>query len=82
MPSPILKRAALLVAVAAAPVPFLAFGHVAERGNLLWWFLSDLAVAIVAFRAGTRSIDAAPRADRWAFRARANGPPSRGAVGR
>lgn len=47
---PLLRHLGLLVAIAAAPVPLLFAAHVVGRGDLIWLFGSDLAVAFVASR--------------------------------
>ena len=59
-----LQRAALLFVIAALPLPFLLFAGVVEREALLWVFLSDLVVAVLA---AFTALPVANAGRRWAF---------------
>ena len=69
--SPWLKQVAVLMVLAALPLPVLLYAGLAERQHLFWFFLSDLAIAFLASkwnRQGRR--DEAGRTNRWAFKSR------------
>ncbi len=69
-PSPSLRTAGLLVAIAAAPLPLLLAAHVVVRGDLAWLLVSDLLVAWLASRVPAMSPrDWAPRGA-WPFQRR------------
>ena len=63
MSSP-LQRVALLFVIAALPLPVLLLAGIVERQALLWLFLSDLAVAVLAV--GVR-VPVGKGSRRWSF---------------
>lgn len=69
--SPLLKQVAILMVLAALPLPILLYAGLTERQHLFWLFLSDLVIVILASK-GTRQgrdDDAGPT-NRWAFKSR------------
>ncbi len=64
-----IRQAARFVVVAALPLPFFLSAGLVQRQDLLWFFIADLGVAVLAATWSRRPVVVTP--GRWSFMPRA-----------
>jgi hypothetical protein len=63
-----LRKIGLLVVIAALPVPLLLYVGIVAREGLVWIFVADLVVALLAVRVASSPGSVKPANDgRWSF---------------